>query len=75
MRLAGEPFARERFVRDFDIDDIGQPDIGALACIVRTAEHGVTEEPVCRHAEIREARANRSFEIGFGMVEWEFDFA
>jgi hypothetical protein len=42
---------------------------------VRTAEYGVTDEPVCRHAEIREARANRGFEIALGMVEREFDFA
>nr|WP_246641545.1 hypothetical protein [Paraburkholderia edwinii] len=75
MRLAGEPRAHGRFVLDFDIDDIGQPDVGALACIVRSAEHGVADKPVCRHAEIREARANRGFEIAWGMVEGKFDFA
>ena len=43
--------------------------------IVRAAKHRVTEEPVRRHAEFREARANRGFKGAFGVVEREFKFA
>ena len=75
MRLAGNPLEHRRLVLDFDVDDIGQLDIRALACIVGTAEYGVTDEPVCRNAEILEARANCGFKIVVGMVQREFDFA
>jgi len=74
MRPAGDLLAHRLFVLDFDVDDIGQLDIRALACIMRAAEYGVADKLVCRYAEIREARANCGFKIAFGMVEREFNF-
>ena len=74
MRLAGNPLEHGRFVLDFDLAPYRKVKLTALACIVRTAEYGVTDEPVCCYAEIREAPPNRSFKIAFGVVEREFDF-
>ncbi|WJN78753.1 hypothetical protein OH687_18170 [Burkholderia anthina] len=75
MRLAGDALERGRLVLDFDVDDIRELDVGTLARVVRAAEHGVTEQPVWRHAELSEARANRGLECALGVVEGEFDFA
>jgi hypothetical protein len=41
---------------------------------MRAAEYGEMDKPICRYAEIREARANRGFKIAFGVVQREFDF-
>ncbi|MGT2494838.1 hypothetical protein ACU4GD_41620 [Cupriavidus basilensis] len=46
VRLAGHALDRRRFVRDFDIDDVGELDIGALAGIVRASEHGESGQAV-----------------------------
>jgi len=75
MRRVGEARKHGRFVLHLDIDDIRELDVGALARIVRTAEHRVTEEPVSRHAKLLEARANRGFESALGVIEREFQFA
>jgi hypothetical protein len=52
MRHAREALQSRGFVLHLDVDDIGQLDIGALARIMRTAEHAVADEPVGRHAEL-----------------------
>nr|WP_241030407.1 hypothetical protein [Paraburkholderia sp. Ac-20347] len=74
MRLPDDLIAHRRFVLDFDVDDIGQLDIRALACIMRAAEDGVADKLVCRDAEIGEARANGGIKLAFGMIEGEFYF-
>ena len=75
MRHVGEPLERRRFIRDLDIDDISELDVGAFARVVRAAKHGVSDKPVLGHTEFREARADGGFEGAFGMIEREFDFA
>jgi hypothetical protein len=75
MRHIGEPFKRGCFILYFDVDDVSELDVGALARVVRAAEHGVSDEPVVAHAEFSETRADGGFENAFGMIEREFDFA
>ncbi|GGC38099.1 hypothetical protein GCM10011400_25950 [Paraburkholderia caffeinilytica] len=75
MRHVGKPLEHGRFILHLDVDDVGELDVGALARVVRAAEHGVSDEPVLTHAEFSEARAHGGFENAIGMIEREFDFA
>jgi hypothetical protein len=75
MRHFGEPLERGSLIRYLDIDDVREFDVGTLAGIVSAAKNGISDEPVRRHPEFREARADRGFEGTVGMIEREFDFA